>query len=148
MEDTIMLPTIVKSNWVPTIFDDFLGNNFWNERLNYGMTSTKPAVNIIESEKEYRIELVAPGLSKDDMKIDLHKNILTISSEKEDVQEENKDNFMRREFYYTSFSRSFTLPETVNSEEISAEHSNGILEVHIPKKPESVEKGPKQISIS
>jgi len=143
-----MLPSIVKSNWMPTIFDDFFGNDLWNERLNYGITSTRPAVNISEAEKEYTIELAAPGLVKKDFKIDLHKNILAISSEKEDVKEDNQENYMRKEFSYSSFKRSFTLPETVNPEKISADHSNGILTVHIPKRPEAIEKGPRQISIS
>ena len=143
-----MLPTIVKSNWVPSIFDDFLGNDFWNERLNYGLASTKPAVNVIETEKEYRIELAAPGLTKKDLKVDLNKNLLTISSEKEDAKEETQDNYMKKEFSYSSFKRSFGLPETVNSDKISAEYINGVLEVKIPKKTESVEKQPKQISIS
>jgi HSP20 family protein len=143
-----MLPSIVKSNWMPTIFDDFFGNNWLNERFNYGITSTRPAVNLIEAEKEYRIELAAPGLSKKDIKIDLHKNILTISCQKEETKEENEDQFMRKEFSYSSFERSFTLPETVDANKISADHSNGILQVHIPKRPEAVEKGPKQIAIS
>ena len=143
-----MLPSIVKSNWMPTIFDDFFGNDWLNERFNYFSTSTRPAVNLLDEEKEYRIELAAPGLSKKDIKIDLHKNILTISSEKEDTREDKEENFVRREFSYSSFRRSFTLPETVDANKISADHSNGILMVHIPKKPEAVEKGPKQISIS
>jgi HSP20 family protein len=148
MEDKTMLPSIVKSNWKPTIFDDFFGNDWLNERFINGINSTRPAVNLIESEKEYRVELAAPGLSKKDIKIDLHKNILTISSEKEETKAENEDNFMRREFSYSSFKRSFALPDTVDAEKISAEQTNGILNVRIPKKPEAVEKGPKQISIS
>ena len=143
-----MLPSIVKSNWMPTIFDDFFGNDWLNERTTFGLTSTRPAVNLVETEKEYRIELAAPGLSKKDIKIDLHKNILSISSEKEESKEENENNYMRKEFSYSSFKRSFTLPETVDASKISADHSNGILQVHIPKKPEAVEKGPKQIAIS
>jgi HSP20 family protein len=148
MEDKTMLPTIVKSNWMPTIFDDFFGSDWMNDRLNYGLTSVRPAVNLIETEKEYRIELATPGLSKKDIKIDLHKNVLSISSAKEESKEENEDKYMRREFSYSSFNRSFTLPETVDSNKISADHSNGILQVHIPKKPEAIEKGPKQIAIS
>ncbi len=143
-----MLPTIVKSNRMPTIFDDFFGNDWLNERLNFGITSTRPAVNLIETDKEYRIEMAAPGLSKKDIKIDLHKNILSISSEKEETKEENEDHFMRKEFSYSSFKRSFTLPETVDANKISADHSNGILQVHVPKKPEAIEKGPKQIAIA
>ena len=148
MEDKAMLPTIVRSNWMPDILDDFFGSDFWNDRYNLGLNTTKPAVNILEAEKEYRIELVAPGLSKKDIKIDLNKNVLSISYEKEESNEESTVNYMRREFCYNSFRRSFTLPESVNAEKISANHENGILHIHIPKKPEAVEKGPKQISIS
>jgi HSP20 family protein len=143
-----MLPTIVKSTMMPGIFDDFFGSDFWNERFNFGVTSTKPAVNIVEGEKEYRVELATPGLTKKDIKIDLNKNVLTVSCEKEDNSEEGKDNYLRKEFSYTSFTRSFNLPETVDSEKVSAKHTDGILHIHIPKKPEAVEKGPKQISIS
>lgn len=143
-----MLPTIVKSNWMPNILDDFFGSDFWNDRYNLGLSTTKPAVNVVEAEKEYRIEMATPGISKKDIKIDLNKNILSISYENEQTNEENKDNYMRREFCYSTFKRSFTLPESVNAEKISARQENGILFVHIPKKPEAVEKGPKQISIS
>jgi len=143
-----MLPANRRTTWLPNVLDDIFGNDWWSESLNSAMTSTRPAVNIAETDQEYRIELAAPGLEKKDFKIDLHKNVLTISSEKEVSNEENNENFMRREFSYSSFKRSFTLPETVNAEKIKAEQSNGILTVHIPKKPEAVEKGPRQISIS
>jgi len=143
-----MLPANRRTTWLPNVLDDIFGNDWWSESLNSAMTSTRPAVNIAETDQEYRVELAAPGLEKKDFKIDLHKNVLTISSEKEVSNEENNENFMRREFSYSSFKRSFTLPETVNADKIKAEQSNGILTVHIPKKPEAVEKGPRQISIS
>jgi len=143
-----MLPANRRTTWLPNVLDDIFGNDWWSESLNNALTSTRPAVNIAETDQEYRVELAAPGLEKKDFKIDLHKNILTISSEKEVSNEENNENFMRKEFSYSSFKRSFTLPETVNPDKIKAEQSNGILTVHIPKKPEAVEKGPRQISIS
>jgi len=143
-----MLPANRRATWLPNVLDDIFGNDWWSERLNSALTSTRPAVNIAETDQEYRVELAAPGLEKKDFKIDLHKNVLTISSEKEVVNEESNESFMRREFSYNSFKRSFTLPETVNAEKIRAEQSNGILTVHIPKKPEAVERGPHQISIS
>jgi HSP20 family protein len=148
MEDTKMLPANRRTTWFPSVLDDIFGNDWWSESLNNTLMSTKPAVNIVESESEYRVELAAPGLEKKDLKIDLNKNVLVISSEKEESNEEQKENYMRREFSYQSFKRSFTLPETVNAEKIKAEHDKGILKVHIPKKPEAVEKGPRQISIS
>lgn len=143
-----MLPANRRTTWIPNVLDDIFGNDWWSESLNNALTSTRPAVNIAETDQEYRVELAAPGLVKQDFKIDLHKNVLTISSEKEVSNEENSENFMRKEFSYNSFKRSFTLPDTVNAEKIKAEQSNGILTVHIPKKPEAVEKGPRQISIS
>ena len=143
-----MLPANRRTTWLPNVFDDIFGNDWWSETLNSAWTSTRPAVNIAETEQEYRVELAAPGLNKKDFKIDLSKNILTITSEKEDMNEEKNGNYMRKEFSYSSFKRSFTLPDTVNGEKIKAEHDNGILTIHIPKKPEAVEKGPRQISIS
>jgi len=143
-----MLPANRRTTWLPNVLDDIFGNDWWSESLNSALASTRPAVNIAETDQEYRVELAAPGLEKKDFKIDLHKNVLTISSEKEVRNEENNENFMRKEFSYNSFKRSFTLPETVNADKIKAEQANGILTVHIPKKPEAVEKGPRQISIS
>ncbi len=143
-----MLPANRRTTWLPNVLDDIFGNDWWSESLNSALASTRPAVNIAETDQEYRVELAAPGLEKNDFKIDLHKNVLTISSEKEVRNEENNENFMRKEFSYNSFKRSFTLPETVNADKIKAEQANGILTVHIPKKPEAVEKGPRQISIS
>jgi HSP20 family protein len=143
-----MLPANRRVAYLPNVFDDIFGNDWWSETLNGALTSSKPAVNIAETDQEYRVELAAPGLDKKDFKIDLAKNVLTISSEKEVMNEEKKESFMKREFCYNSFKRSFTLPETVNSEKIKAEYENGILTVHIPKRPEAVEKGPRQISIS
>jgi len=148
MEDKKMLPANRRTTWLPNVLDDIFGNDWWSESLNSALTSTRPAVNIAETDQEYRVELAAPGLEKKDFKIDLHKNVLTITSEKEVRSEENNENFMRKEFSYNSFRRSFTLPETVNADKIKAEQANGILTVHIPKKPEAVEKSPRQISIS
>jgi HSP20 family protein len=143
-----MLPANRRSVFLPNVLDDIFGNDWWSESLNSALTSTRPAVNIAETDMEYRVELAAPGLNKKDFKIDLNKNVLIISSEKEETYEENKENMMRKEFSYSSFKRSFTLPDTVNADKIKAEHENGILTVHIPKKPEAVQKGPRQIAIS
>jgi len=143
-----MLPANRRTIWLPNVLDDIFGADWWSESLNSTLISTRPGVNIVETDQEYLVELAAPGLAKKDFKIDLNKNVLTISSEKEEVNEEKKENFIRREFSYNSFKRSFTLPDTVNADKIKAEHDNGILTVHIPRKPEAVEKGPRQISIS
>lgn len=106
-----------------------------------------PAVNIVEEKDDFRIEVAAPGLDKKDFKIDLNNNVLTISSEKNDEKEEKSERFMRREFSYSSFKRSFTLPETAQVDKIVANHKNGILQITIPKKEEARVKPPRQIAI-
>jgi len=89
--------------------------------------------NIMETENEYLIEISAPGLKKEDINIELENDILKISSEIEDKKEENNNGYYRREFYKSSFSRSFTVPKDVKKEEISASMDNGILTLSIPK---------------
>lgn len=127
-----------------SVFDDFFGSNY-NKGVKTG--TTVPAVNLKENEKNYTIELAAPGLKKEDIKIDLNENVLTISSEKKDEKtEEEKGKFTRKEFSFSSFSRSFTLPENANAEAINASYTDGVLNIDIPKK--EVEKSsPKQIDI-
>lgn len=142
-----MLPTMTRRNWLPEIFDEFFGKGF-ETAYDDNFRSTIPSVNIKEGNDQYTIEFAAPGMSKKDFKIDLHNNVMTVSSEKKEDDKEEKDNYMRREFRYSSFSRSFTLPESVNTDKIKAKHDNGILSIVIPKKEEAVEKGPKQIEIS
>jgi HSP20 family protein len=109
--------------------------------------SNMPAVNIVEGKEDFRIEVAAPGLEKNDFKIDLDNNVLTIISEKEMKSEEKDDQYMRREFSYSSFSRSFALPDSVNEEKISAKHKDGVLTIHIPKKEEAKVKPVKEIKI-
>jgi HSP20 family protein len=133
-----MLPTIVRRrNYVsPSIFDDLFTDSFLPKFFDFDDETARtavPAVNVEESEKEYRIEVAAPGLNKEDLKISVNDGVLTISSEKKVEKEEKKDNYIRREFSYTDFRRSFTLPEEVDAEKISAKHKNGVLNVHIPK---------------
>jgi HSP20 family protein len=127
--------------------DNFFGGNRMAERFS-GESNFLPAVNIIEEKDNYRIEIAAPGLEKKDFKIDVRDNVLTISSEKKVEKEENDKNYVRKEFSYSTFQRSFTLPETVDVEKIKAKHDDGILNIQIPKKPEAVEKAPRRISIS
>ena len=107
-----------------------------------------PAVNIKENDHQFEILLAVPGLNKKDFKIELNEDILTISSEikkEENVQEEN---YSRKEFSYSSFKRSFTLPETVNEEKIEASYENGILNLILPKKEETLPKEKRNIIIA
>jgi HSP20 family protein len=142
-----MLPTMNRKLRLPGLFDDFFGSDWFNDRSNWDYSNV-PAANISENKDSYEIELAAPGIDKKDIKIDLHNNVLTISSEKKTENERKENEYMRREFSYSSFSRSFSLPESVNADKIKADHTNGVLKIHIPKKAEAVEKGPRQISIS
>ncbi|KPK88236.1 MAG: hypothetical protein AMS27_00285 [Bacteroides sp. SM23_62_1] len=121
---------------------------FMPEFYKNGSFRSLPAVNIIENNDEYIIEVATPGLTRKDFNISLENNSLTISSEKEDKIEDQHEKVVRREFQYNSFCRSFTLPETVESDKIKARHSDGILYVTIPKKETAKIKPSRQIQIS
>lgn len=95
---------------------------------------TQPAVNIIEDNNQYMVSLAVPGFKKEDFIIDMDGNMLTISSEKEENKEEKEERFTRREYSYTSFSRSFTLPEDVNFNAIDAKYENGVLNITLPRR--------------
>ena len=108
---------------------------------------TLPSVNIAENTDGFKIEFAAPGLTKEGFKINLDNNVLTVGSEKKEEKEELKENFTRREFNYSSFQRSFTLPDSANGEKISAEYENGILNIEIPKREEAKIKPVREIEI-
>ena len=95
-----------------------------------------PAVNIMETKDEFNVSLAVPGMKKEDFKIDLDGNMLTISCEKEEKKEQKEAKYTRKEYNYSSFSRSFTLPEGVNREKIDAHYEDGILKMTLPKKEE------------
>jgi HSP20 family protein len=92
-----------------------------------------PAVNVTDNKDNYLVSLAAPGLKKSDFKIDVDGNMLTISSEKEENKEEKEAKFTRKEYSYSSFSRSFTLPDEVNREKIDAVYEDGVLKLTLPK---------------
>lgn len=119
-------------NWLPSIFNDFFDND-WMERAN----ATAPAINVVESDKDYKVEVAAPGMTKDDFQIHLgDDNQLIISMEKKTENEDkNKDNkkYLRREFSYTKFSQSLYLPENVDKDKISANVADGVLTIDLPK---------------
>jgi len=113
-----------------TSIADFVGSDF---------VTSLPSVNIIESADDFKIELAAPGLDKEDFDINLEKKQLTISAKKENKETASEDTFTRREFNYASFSRSFRLTEKVDTTDIKAQYVNGVLEVTVPKKEEAKE---------
>jgi HSP20 family protein len=109
--------------------------------------STIPAVNIKETENSFDIHLAAPGFKKEDFKIAIEKDVLTISAEVKKEQEEKTESYTRKEFSYNSFSRSFNLPDFLETENIKAVYENGILGLVVPKKTE-VKSSPKEIKVS
>lgn len=134
-----------------SLFDDFLSRDLWNLGSNNSSSTntTIPLVNIKETNNNFEVEMAAPGMSKEDFKVELDGNILIISSEKKDQNEVKEDHrFTRREFSYQSFQRSFQLSkEVVDPEKIEARYENGVLRLVIPKKEEARPKPPKMIQI-
>lgn len=133
------------------LFDDFFGRELFNwGNNNYSSTSTTmPSVNIRETGDNYEVEVAAPGMDKKDFQITLDGNLLTISSSKQQSNEETEDRYTRREFSYQSFQRSFQLPkDVVDQENINARYENGLLYLTIPKKEEAKKQAPKMIEIS
>ena len=133
------------------LFDDFFSRDLWNpDRNNFSSTNTTiPLVNIKETNESFEVEMAAPGMTKNDFKVELDSNILTITSEKKDKFETKEgERYSRREFSYQSFQRSFQLPkEVVDAEKIEAKYENGVLRLVIPKKEEARPKPPKMIQI-
>jgi HSP20 family protein len=131
-------------------FDDFFKpfSEWFRDGGRLARMLTVPSVNITESENSYRVALAAPGLKKEDFQITLDGKVLTISSEKEQTREPATEKYSRREYSYSSFSRSFTLPEDVQAERIEARYTDGVLAITLPKKEETVKKAAmKQISV-
>jgi HSP20 family protein len=133
------------SSW----FDDFSLTDFPSLfATNFNTGISLPKVNIKEVADAFIVEMAVPGLKKSDFNINLENNILSISAELKEENENVNDNYTRREFGYSSFKRTFTLPETVNDSKINAKYTDGILHVHLPKKEEAKQKPPRTINIS
>jgi HSP20 family protein len=131
------------NNLVDDFFKQFPSNI--KEEFNSGLKQAVPA-NIRENETTYLVDLVAPGLNKDDFKISLDNNIVTVSFEKKSENEQKTEKIIRNEYQTKSFSRSFNIDETVDAEQISAQYVNGILTLNFPKK--EIVKEKKQISVA
>ncbi|MEM7105293.1 MAG: Hsp20/alpha crystallin family protein [Bacteroidota bacterium] len=128
------------------IFDDFFNFNF--DDFGSDFFNNVPSVNVIENGDYHVIELAAPGLEKDDFKINVEKDVLTISVAKENKEENTTEKYTRKEFSYNSFKRSFHLPETVDTSSIEAKYESGVLKITLPKKEEAKEVPPRTIEIS
>jgi HSP20 family protein len=115
------------------VFDSILNDSFIGDKL----VARVPAVNIAENENEFHIELASPGLKKEDFKINLDKNVLTVSAERKSENVEEGKKFSKREYSYNSFTRSFTLPESADHSKIEADYTDGILKLTVAKKEEA-----------
>lgn len=131
-----MMPVRRNPNWLPNIFNDFFDND-WMVKAN----ATAPAINVFETEKEYKVELAVPGMTKEDFNVHIdEENNLVISMEKKtESKEENKGEekkegrYLRREFSYTKFQQTMILPDDVDKDKISAQVENGVLNILLPK---------------
>ncbi|WP_282121801.1 Hsp20/alpha crystallin family protein [Algibacter mikhailovii] len=136
-------PTL--SNWLDDIFNRDLPSVFTS---NFNTGITLPKVNIKESADDFTVEMAVPGLKKSDFQIDIDNQVLSISTETKEENELKEEHYTRREFGYSSFKRTFTLPESVNDEKINASYNEGILSILLPKKEEAKQKPARSIEIS
>ena len=134
-------PTLFDSGWMEKFF-----NSPMDEFFGLGKVMNIPAVNVSETDKEFALTIAAPGLDKNDFKVDAYDDMLTISAEKE--REEKSERFNRREYNYSSWSRSFILPENCDAGRINAEYKNGELKIVIPKMEIKQPKKVKNISVN
>lgn len=118
-----------EQNWLPEIFNDFFTND-WMTRTN----ATAPAINVIENENDYKIEVAAPGMTKEDFRITItDDNSLVVSMEKKNENKEEQKKYLRREFSYSKFEQSLILPDDVKREEITASVNDGVLTIDLPR---------------
>ena len=137
--------------YAPTLsnfFDDFFTRDLFNWPSSSSTGTSIPKVNIYETDSEFHVEMAAPGMSKDDFKVELDNNMLTISSQLETEKDDENKNYQRREYSFQSFVRTFHLPDSAESEKINAKYVDGVLNLVIPKKEEAKRKPVKTIKIS
>ena len=135
-----------KTPYFPSLFNDFFNREFGIDVTSRAHQT--PAVNITEKNNAFFIELVAPGKEKNDFEVALEKDTLTISTISEKESNEENTLFMRKEFDYASFQRSFLVPETINTKNIKANYKNGLLSIELPKRKEAIVEPKKQIKIN
>ena len=137
-----MISRFNDQNWFPTLFNDFFDNDFWMTNRKNNLTA--PAVNVLDEEKEYKVEIAAPGMTKDDfqIKIDNDNNLVITLEKKTETKEgdtnEKKDakktgKYLRREFSYSHYQQAFSLPEDIDKQKITAKMEHGVLTIDIPK---------------
>ena len=137
-----------RRQFMPASFGDMFNDLMNTDLVSRDVFKSTPAVNISESQEGYVLELAAPGMQKEDFKVEIEKGLLSISAEKTIEQNDESQKFTRKEFSYSSFTRSFNLPEKVNVEGISAGYENGILKLQLPKKEEAKQNPVRDIAVS
>ena len=142
LKNNSLFPSLLTDRWIPEFFEN---EKFFDS--DWMKSVTVPSVNIRETEKEFFVELAAPGLTKKDFFVALENGLLTISTEKKVEKEETDKNFTRKEFSYSNFSRSFMLPENVNEEKIEAHYEDGILKLQVLKRVVEKAKPKKEIAV-
>jgi HSP20 family protein len=145
-EDKAMLPMITRRSYKPFLWSNLFDDDFFP--VVSGRNTSMPAVNIKEDEKRFTLDLAVPGIDKKDLKIEINEDVITISSERSEEKVDNRDDFKRREFSYSTFCRSFYLPENVSKDKIEASYKDGILSVMLPKDEEEKAKLSRQVKIS
>lgn len=115
------------------LWKNFFDDSFFGKYMDKFWDTASPAINIADSDKEYTMEVVVPGFNKDDINIDVDKDILTISAEAKEESSEEKKDYTRKEYNFSSFSHSFHLPDNVKDDAISAEYKDGVLKLVMPK---------------
>ncbi|MBI6116604.1 Hsp20/alpha crystallin family protein [Salegentibacter maritimus] len=140
-----------EANWLPSVFDDMFKTDWLGGTTNVNSIGTSiPAVNIQETDDHFKVEVAVPGKTKEDFNIELDNDVLTISSEekKESETSEKNGRYTRKEFSYSTFKRAFGLPDSVNSEKISASYEDGVLAIELPKREEAKVQPKRMIDIS
>ena len=132
-----------RNSWLPEVFNDFFYNNNMPKA-----NATAPAINVLESDKDYTVELAAPGLCRDDFEVNIDNDgDLTIKMEKKVSEKEQKAHYLRREFAYSEYEQTLILPEDVDKEKIGAKMSDGVLNITLPKLEQKTQKIARQIEV-
>lgn len=140
-----MLPIMNRSQWLPEVFNDFFNTDFMPKA-----SATAPAINVIESDKDYTVELAAPGMKKEDFKVNINDDgnlVIKMEQKKEQNEEDKSRHYLRREFSYSKFEQTLLLPDDVEKDQIAARVEHGVLTIDLPKIVAAQKKPARQIDI-
>ncbi len=141
----IMLPTARRNSWLPEVFNDFFDTDYMSKA-----NATAPAINVKESEKDYVVELAAPGMKKEDFDIKINDDgdlMIKMESKQEKKEEDKKSHYLRREFSYSKFEQTLILPDDVEKDNIAANVNDGVLTIDLPKAEKVPSKTARQIIV-